>query len=97
MGGAQVQAGYEASSRLAFRAWGGYAAYSGNQAQTPFLLMNPAMNQTAAGGALEFMFTKSLGLGTGINYEYNPIKRKLEPRYIFYPVIKSKDIQIKFW
>jgi hypothetical protein len=46
------------------------------------------MNQTGAGGAVEFMFTKNLGIGTGVSYEYNPMKRKLEPRYIFYPVIK---------
>lgn len=97
MGGAQMELRYDASRRLAFRAWGQYAAYSGKQAQTPFLLMNPYMNKTATGGAVEFMFTKSLGVGTGINYEYNPMKRRLEPRYIFYPIIKSKDIQIKLW
>ncbi|MDR1562863.1 MAG: hypothetical protein LBS54_07270, partial [Dysgonamonadaceae bacterium] len=66
MGGANLQLRYEAGERLAFRAWGQYAAYSGDKAQTPFLLMNPSMNQTGAGGAVEFMFTKNLGIGTGV-------------------------------
>lgn len=98
MGGANVQMRYQASKRLALRAWGQYAAYSGKEDdQTPFLLMNPSMNHTGAGGGVEFMFTPNLGLGAGVKYEYNPMTRKLSPQYIFSPLIKSKVFQIQLW
>lgn len=98
MGGANAQLRYQASERLAFRAWAEYAAFSGKEeVQTPFLLMNPEMHRTGAGGAVEFMFTKSLGMGAGVNYDYNPMRKRLEPRYIFYPVVKAGDFHIRLW
>jgi hypothetical protein len=99
MGGVNAQVRYEASSRLAFRAWGQYALYSGNP-NDPFLHTNPTMNHTGMGGAMEFMFTDNLGAGMGVSYEFNPMRGRLEPRYQFYPIIRSSKkggVKIKLW
>ena len=40
---------------------------------------------------------KRLGLfwmGAGINYEYNPVRRKMEPQFLVYPVFKSGRFKI---
>ncbi|MDR1937602.1 MAG: hypothetical protein LBQ73_03760, partial [Tannerellaceae bacterium] len=72
MGGVNTQARYEASSRLSFRAWAQYAAYSDSKSANPYLMTNPYMNHTGMGGAMEFMFTENIGAGMGVSYEYNP-------------------------
>jgi hypothetical protein len=102
MGGVNAQLRYDASSRLAFRLWGQYATYgdSHGAGADPFLMTNPYMNHTGAGGAMEFMFTPTVGAGMSVSYEYNPFKGKLEPQYHFYPVVrpfKKSSVNIKLW
>lgn len=93
MGGVHAQARYAVTEWMAVRAWGQYAAY-GDEEKNPHMLLNPFYNHTSVGGALEFKFTENAGVGFGVNYEYNPIRRKMEPQYLFYPIFRSKNIRI---
>lgn len=92
-GGAHVQARYAVTEWMALRGWGQYAAY-GDEEKNPHMLLNPFYNHTSVGGALEFNFTENFGVGFGVNYEYNPIRRKMEPQYLVYPIFRSKNIRI---
>lgn len=93
MGGVNVQGRYAITEWMAIRAWGQYAAY-GDEDKNPHMLLNPFYNHTSVGGALEFKFTDNAGVGFGVNYEYNPMRRKMEPQYLIYPIFRSKNIRI---
>lgn len=93
MGGVNAQVKYEATDWLALRAWGQYATY-GNENENPHMLLNPFYNHTSVGGAMEFKFNDNFGIGAGVNYEYNPIRRKMEPQYLIYPIFRSRNIRI---
>lgn len=86
--GGGAAASYEVNPRLRLRAWGQYVGY-GSRQMNPHRILNPFFEQTGAGGAAELMLNEHLGVGAGVNYEYNPIRRKMEPQYLLYPVIRA--------
>lgn len=94
MGGVNAQVRYAITDWMAARAWGQYAAYGKKEERNPHMLMNPFYNHTSVGGAMEFRITDNFGLGFGVNYEYNPFRRKMEPQYMIYPLFQSKGIKI---
>ncbi len=97
MGGVNFQVRYDATNRLAFLAWGQYAHYGKEERYNPHMLLNPSFNHTSAGGAMEFKFNENFGVGMGVNFEYNPRMRRMEPQYLLYPVIGSKNFKIGIW
>lgn len=88
VGGFNSQVEFEATDWLKVKGWGQYAFY-GKESNNPHMLYNPFYNHTQVGGALEFKITEDFGVGMGVNFEYNPIKRKMEPQYLVYPVIRN--------
>lgn len=87
-GGFNSQLEFQATDWLKIKGWGQYAFY-GKESENPHMLMNPYYRHTQVGGALEFKVTEDFGVGMGVNYEYNPVKRKMEPQYLIYPVIRN--------
>lgn len=85
MGGVNAQVSFEATDWLKIRGWGQYAEY-GKEDRNPHMLMNPFFNHTNVGGALEFKFNDKFGMGVGVNYEYNPMRRKMERQQLIYPI-----------
>lgn len=88
MGGFNVMGHYEVNDLVAIRAWGQYAFYGGNEQNNPHMLMNPFYNHTSVGGALEFKVTEDFKIGAGVNFEFNPVRGKMEPQYMIYPAGK---------
>ncbi|KEJ85067.1 hypothetical protein HMPREF1002_04779 [Porphyromonas sp. 31_2] len=43
---------------------------------------------------MEFKITDNFWMGAGVNYEYNPVRRKMEPQFLVYPVFKSGRFKI---
>ncbi|MDR1403142.1 MAG: hypothetical protein LBJ60_05515 [Tannerellaceae bacterium] len=97
MGGANLQVRYDVNERIALRTWGQYTYYDGAEKNNPHLLMSPFYNHTSVGGAAEFMINENFGIGGGVNYEYNPHKRRMEPQYLLFPVFRSKNIKVGVW
>jgi hypothetical protein len=97
MAGANLHVRYDVNERLALRTWGQYAFYGEGENYNPYMLQSPFYNHTGVGGAAEFMLNESFGVGAGVNYEYNPFKRRMEPQYLLYPVFKNKHIKISAW
>jgi hypothetical protein len=95
--GAQLQIGYDVNERVALRTWGKYAQYGNGENYNPQMLMSPFFNHTSVGGTVEYMLNEHFGIGGGVNYEYNPYKRRMEPQYLLYPVFKTKNVQIGIW
>lgn len=85
MGGAHAEVGYQATDWLKLRTWGQYAGY-GKEKENPHMLMNPFYNHTSVGSGLELKLNDNFGVGMGVNFEYNPMKRKMEPQYMVYPI-----------
>ena len=54
----------------------------------------PFFYHTQVGGAMEFKITDNFWMGAGVNYEYNPVRRKMEPQFLVYPVFKSGRFKI---
>jgi hypothetical protein len=94
MAGASLRMRYELSDRLALRGWGDYTIYSGKQEMNPYLFLNPYYQQTHFGGAVEYMFNENFGVGGGVDYQFNYRKGRLEPRPIYYPIIKTGGVKI---
>ncbi|MDR1624787.1 MAG: hypothetical protein LBS04_07430 [Tannerellaceae bacterium] len=94
MAGANLQVTYDVNERIALRTWGQYAFYGEGENDNPYMLLNPFYKHTSVGGAAEFMLNENFGIGGGVNYEYNPHKRRMEPQYLLYPVFRSKNIKI---
>ena len=61
------------------------------------MLRNPFFYHTQVGGAMEFKITDNFWMGAGVNYEYNPVRRKMEPQFLVYPVFKSGRFKIGMW
>ncbi|RHJ93107.1 hypothetical protein [Parabacteroides bouchesdurhonensis] len=87
MGGFNTQISYSATDWLRLRAWGQYTMYDKNNEKNSFVIMNPSYNHTAVGSALEFKFTEDFGMGVGVQYEFNPIKQKMERQVLFFPIL----------
>ena len=99
LGGANLNVKYDVTDWMAVRAWGQYALYQGsntdaNEKFNPHMLMNPFYPHTSVGGAFEFNLNENIGLGVGVNYEFNPVRRKMEAQRLIYPVIRSGKIKI---
>lgn len=94
MGGVNAQVRYAITDWMAVRAWGQYAVYGKKEERNPHMLLNPFYNHTGVGGAMEFRITENFGMGFGVNYEYNPIRRKMEPQYMVFPLFQSKGFRI---
>ena len=58
------------------------------------MLRNPFFYHTQIGVAMEFKITDNFWMGAGVNYEYNPVRRKMEPQFLVYPVFKSGRFKI---
>jgi hypothetical protein len=97
MGGANLQVRYDVNKRIAFRTWGQYAHYGNGENYNPFMLTDPFFNHTSVGSAVEFMLNESFGIGGGVNYNYNPHKRRMERQYMLFPVFRNKTIKIGVW
>ncbi|MDH6534345.1 hypothetical protein D0T51_03720 [Parabacteroides sp. 52] len=95
MVGVNLHLRYEATDRLALQAWGQYSHYIDKKEKyNPHLLMNPFYNHTSVGGSMEFKINENVGIGVGVNYEYNPWNRKMERQFLLYPVFQSKGFRI---
>ncbi|MDH6305768.1 hypothetical protein M2459_002476 [Parabacteroides sp. PF5-5] len=97
LGGVNMQVRYDINERLALRTWGQYAFYNDSEKNNPHMLMNPYFNHTNVGGAVEFMINENFGIGAGVNYEFNPRLRKMEPQYLIFPVFRSKNVKVGIW
>ena len=60
----------------------------------PAPLLNPYYNHTSVGGAFEFKVKDNFSFGVGVNYEYNPWNKRMDPQFLFYPAFKGKNIRI---
>lgn len=89
MGGVTMDLRYEVTDWMAMRLWGQYANYKDNS-HNSFVLLNPSYQHTGVGGALEFKITEKFGVGMGVNYEYNPFRRKMDRQILVYPIFRSK-------
>ena len=89
MGGFNAMASYDVTDWMTVRGWGQYTFYDHNERNNPHMLMNPFYNHTNVGGAFEFKVNDSgFRVGVGGNYEYNPIRGKMERQFMFYPAGK---------
>lgn len=88
-------ASYDVTDWMTVRGWGQYTFYDHNERNNPHMLMNPFYNHTNVGGAFEFKVNDSgFRVGIGINYEYNPIRGKMERQFMFYPAGKIGTFRI---
>ena len=88
-------ASYDVTDWMTVRGWGQYTFYDHNERNNPHMLMNPFYNHTNVGGAFEFKVNDSgFKVGVGINYEYNPIRGKMERQFMFYPAGKIGTFRI---
>lgn len=95
MGGFNAMAAYDISDWLTVKGWGQYAFYSKYEERNPHMLMNPFYNHTSVGGAFEIKVNDSgFKVGVGVNYEYNPIRGKMEPQFMLFPGGKIGRISI---
>lgn len=95
IGGININTRYEVNDWLALRTWGQYS-YSNNNGKDPFLQMNPLLNQTNIGGAVEFKVGDNVGFGIGVNFQRNTFNNQFERQYIFYPDFGVGNDNIKF-
>lgn len=86
MGGLHTSVYFQANDWLGLKAWGSYAEYGNKHERNSHVMLNPFYNHTAAGGAFEIKFNDNFGMGMGVNFEFNPLKRKMEPQYLVYPI-----------
>lgn len=86
MGGVNTQVSYEATNWLRLKAWGQYTMYDNDNKKNSFIIYSPYMNHSAVGGAMEFKITDNFGIGAGMQYEYNPMRRKMERQVLVYPI-----------
>ncbi|MCK9343736.1 MAG: hypothetical protein M0P33_07490 [Massilibacteroides sp.] len=84
-GGLTLDATYKATDWLSLRSWGQYANQAKNQ-NDPFFYYGNGFNHSQVGGAMEFKISDNFGVGMGINYEFNPMKHKMEKQWLVYPV-----------
>lgn len=93
--GIGLSAGYKLNEHVSFKSWGQYAHYFGQEKFNPYVLMTPFYNRTNVGGAVELMINENVGVGAGVQYEYNPMQRKMKPQYLLYPILKN--VKIGWW
>ncbi len=96
-GGVNLHLHYQLTDWMAARAWGVYSFYDGKEKKNPHMLLNPFYPKTSVGGAMEFKINDNVGIGVGVNYEYNPWRKRMEAQRLIYPVIRSGNIKIGAW
>ena len=96
MGGVNATISIETTDWLTIKGWGQYALYQKGERMNPHMLLNPYYNHSSVGGAFEFKVTEGFRFGVGINYEYNPWSRKMDPQFLVYPAFNNKNIRIGF-
>ena len=96
MGGFNATASYEATDWLTLRSWAQYTFYEKKERSNPQMLLNPFYNHTSVGGAFEFKVKDDIGIGIGVNFEYNPWNKRMDPQFLIYPALKNKNIRIGF-
>jgi hypothetical protein len=85
--GLNLHASYQLTDWLKLNSWGQYANYLGKDAgNNPHILMNPFFYHNSVGGSLEFKLNDNFGVGTGIQYNYNPMRRKMERQLLLFPI-----------
>lgn len=84
--GANAHVSFQASDRIKFNAWGQYANYNSSESQNPHMVLNPYYYQTNVGGSMEFKVSDKFGVGGGIQYNFNPINRKMERQIFIFPI-----------
>ena len=83
-GGLNIMTHYQMNDWMALKAWGSYAFYGKNSAD-PFMNLNPMLNRTNVGGALEIKVTDNFKLGFGINYQYDQMNHRMNRQFLFSP------------
>ena len=58
------------------------------------MLRNPFYNHTQVGGAFEFRVTENFWIGTGVNFEFNPMNNRMEPQFMVYPAVQTRHFRI---
>lgn len=91
--GFNAQVEYQATDWLLLRGWGQYAYYA-DEYRNPHMLENPFFYHSQVGAAFEVKINENIGVGAGINYEYNPARRRMEPQFLIFPVIRSGRFRI---
>lgn len=105
IGGVNLQLEYAITDWLTAKGWGQYAYYQGykqentsfKEMKNPHWQMNPFYPHTSVGGAFEFKINEAVGIGVGVDYQYNPRSRKMQPQYLLYPTFRNKNIKIGIW
>lgn len=88
--GANARVSFQATDWLKVNAWGQYTDMGESQQQNPFVTNIPLYNHTNIGGSMEFKLNDQLGVGLGVQQEFNVMKRKWETYPIFYPIFYGK-------
>ncbi len=83
-GGINILLHYQVNDWMALKAWGSYAFY-GDNAADPFLMMNPLLNRTNVGGAVEIKVAEHLKLQFGMNYQYDHFNKRMNRQFLFSP------------
>ena len=94
MGGVNATVSIEVVDWMTVKGWGQYAFYQKGERTNPHMLLNPYYNHTSGGGAFEFKVKDNFSFGVGVNYEYNPWNKRMDPQFLFYPAFKGKNIRI---
>lgn len=96
MGGVNATVSFEVTDGLTLRGWGQYALYQRGERTNPHMLLNPYYNHTNVGGAFEVKVAEGFRVGVGVNYEYNPWNKRMDPQLLIYPAFNNKNIRIGF-
>ena len=83
--GTSASASFQVNDKIDIRGWGQYVNY-GNDDKNPHLQLNPFFNHSDVGGAIELHRNENFGLGVGVDYQFNPIRRKWDRRTLVYPI-----------
>lgn len=95
MGGFHLMSAYELTDWMTVRGWGQYTFYDSKEQKNPHMLLNPFYNHTNVGGAFEFKVNEGgFKIGVGVNYEYNPVRGRMERQFLFYPAGKIGTFRI---
>lgn len=86
VGGVGGSASYQATDWLKINMWGQYAAYDKKGKDNLHLYLNPYQHHTSVGGSMEFKISEKVGVGVGLQHEFNPLRGRWERQYLMYPV-----------
>lgn len=84
--GGYMETSFQATDWLKVNAWGRYANYFGDERKNPHMTMNPFYYHNTVGASLEFKIKENFSMGAGLQYEFNPMRRKWERQLLIFPV-----------